>query len=220
MTSAVDIANLALSHIGQDANIASLSPPEESYDAMQCARFYPIARDMVLEEHAWTFASRRRNLALLATTMDPWRYSYALPTDCLKPRRVMPQQACEDLQPMPFLVEDNVLYTNVKDAILVYTYRLIDTGRFPPLVVSAISWLLASQIAGPILKDTSGNAATRCFNVFTIELAKAKASNANSDRNRPIYVPSSIRARYSNYPYYAGNIGEDYTVYPSGFEVL
>lgn len=221
MASAIDICNLALSHIGQDANISSIDPPEGSADAEHCARFYPMALGEALEEHPWTFATRRQNLALLGSTIDPWPFAYALPAGCLKPRRVLPQSSSDDLRGQRFLVEDNVVYTDIEDAILVYTYNLTDTTRFTPLFTTALSWLLASKIAGPILKDTSGNAATRCFNVYSLEIGKAKASNGNSDHNRPQYTPSSIRARLSNYPITYDNLnGEDYTVYPAGFEVL
>ena len=59
MASEVDICNLALSHLGDTATIASLDPPEGSAQAEHCARFYPIARDSLLEMHAWGFATSR-----------------------------------------------------------------------------------------------------------------------------------------------------------------
>jgi hypothetical protein len=44
MASAVDIANTALSHIGADAVVTSLSPLDGSVEAGHCARFLPSAR--------------------------------------------------------------------------------------------------------------------------------------------------------------------------------
>ena len=49
MASEVDICNLALGHLGDNATVASLNPPEGSVQAQHCARFYPIARDALLE---------------------------------------------------------------------------------------------------------------------------------------------------------------------------
>ena len=48
MATEVDICNLALAHLGDDATIASLNPPEGSAQAEKAARFYPIARNSLL----------------------------------------------------------------------------------------------------------------------------------------------------------------------------
>ena len=45
MASDVDVCNLALAHLGDEATVASISPPEGSAQAGHCARFYPMARD-------------------------------------------------------------------------------------------------------------------------------------------------------------------------------
>ena len=43
MATEVDICNLALAHLGDDATIATIKPPEGSAQAEKAARFYPIA---------------------------------------------------------------------------------------------------------------------------------------------------------------------------------
>lgn len=52
MASEVDICNLALARLGDNATVASIDPPEGSAQAEHCARFYAIARDSLLEMHA------------------------------------------------------------------------------------------------------------------------------------------------------------------------
>jgi hypothetical protein len=220
VASAIGICNLAIAHLGQQANITSISPPEGSVEAEYCATFYPIARDTVLENFAWTFASRRAALGLLSGTISPWLYSYSLPADCMKPRRVLPAEACSDHAGVRFLVEDSVIYTNEPNAELVYTYFLTDTTKFSPKFVLCLSRLLASFLAGPILRDTTGRAAGLQHQLYLQELGKAESSNANSDRNPAPYLPGSVAARLSNYP---GGLrtyppGDD-TIYPAGFEV-
>ena len=59
MSSEIDICNLALARLGDDATVASIDPPEGSAQAEQCARFYSIARDTMLEMHDWRFATKR-----------------------------------------------------------------------------------------------------------------------------------------------------------------
>src|ERR1700744_4397235 len=65
-TTDVDIANLALSHLGDDATVSQLDPPEGSAQAEHCATFLPIARSTLLELHPWKFAVRRAIPALRA----------------------------------------------------------------------------------------------------------------------------------------------------------
>ncbi len=217
MASMISIWNLALGHIGQDANVSD--PNEQSMEAEYCRNFYPVARDTALEDFAWTFASKRANLGLLSSTQEPWLYAYALPADCLKPRRVLPQEPCNDQENLHFLVENGVVYTNVKDAVLVYTYNLTDTTKFSPKFVLALSRLLASFLAGPILKDTTGRAAAAQMQIYMVELGKAEASNGNSDNNPPPYVPSSIAARYSYGRRWGYWRDGEWIGYPSGFVV-
>ena len=59
MATEIDICNLALAHLGDDATIASIKPPEGSAQAEHAARYYPIARNSLLESHTWNFAAKR-----------------------------------------------------------------------------------------------------------------------------------------------------------------
>lgn len=86
MVAPVDICNLALSNLGDDAQVASIDPPDQTTQGILCGRFYPIARDMLLEKHPWGFATKRVQLAQLNATVPAtpaWQYAYALPSDFL-----------------------------------------------------------------------------------------------------------------------------------------
>lgn len=97
MSSDVDIANLALAHLGEDANIAALDPPEGYPHAERCARFYTIARNTLLEMHPWSFATKRVDSpAQRETETTTWQYAYVMPSDCLKPFAVLPYEATDD----------------------------------------------------------------------------------------------------------------------------
>ena len=91
---AVDIANLALSYLGDSATVASLDPPEGSAQAQHCARFYPVALSAMLDAHQWNFVTKRVALALIANYNPPdgrWRYAYALPSDVANVISVLPK---------------------------------------------------------------------------------------------------------------------------------
>lgn len=97
MASEVDIANLALSHLGDAATVSSFDPPEGSAQAEHCNMFYPIARDELLEMHQWNFNTTRIVLAPLAVTPpSSWQYAYSLPNDVLNAISVMAVDAADD----------------------------------------------------------------------------------------------------------------------------
>lgn len=213
MASEVDICNLALGHLGDNATVASIRPPEGSAQAEHCARFYPIARDSLLEMHFWNFSMRRINLAPLEATWPEWKYGYALPNDVLNVIAVMPPDANDDYAsrfvpsdtpqfahnyspviaagrytPQPYTIEvlddgQHILYTNQENAMLRYTAYVSDTTVFSPLFTMALSWHLASMLAGPIIKGDQGAAeAKRCTQMAMGYISQAEASDANQRR--------------------------------------
>lgn len=97
MAADVDICNLALSYLGDEALVASINPPDGTAQAGHCARFYPIARDQVLEMHTWGFATVRVALAYYAATPpSTWLYAYAAPTEVLNYLEILDPLAVDD----------------------------------------------------------------------------------------------------------------------------
>lgn len=209
MASEVDICNLALANLGDVATVSSINPPEGSAQAEHCQRFYPIARDSLLEMHPWGFATKRTTLALLGSSWPEWKYCYAQPSDMLNALAVLSDTAANDYSvpipqpysniatvnagqgfytPQPFSCETlddgtEVIYTDVENATLRYTARVEDSTKFSPLFVEALSWLLASKLAGPILKGDAGAAmAKNCMQSFLVTYSKATVSDANQRR--------------------------------------
>lgn len=205
MASEVDICNLALGHLGDDATVSSINPPEGSAQAEHCQRFYPIARDIVLEAHEWGFATRRATLALLTDTPPPgFLYVYMAPNNCrniidlvdpvaltLYPtdeRGCNWQGSAFPNEPVPYELETNstgasVIYTNLQDAQVRYVAGITDTTKFPAQVVDTISWLLAAYLAGPVIKgDTGAAMAKSAMTAYLTSLSQAKASDANNRR--------------------------------------
>lgn len=189
MASEVDICNVALAHIGDSATVASIDPPEGSAQAEHCQRFYPIARDSLLEMHEWSFATKRVALAMLGNPTTEWAYCYAAPNNLLNTIAVLDPAAADDTSvalampsawvetpipfggvytPQPYVLESaddgtSVIYTNQPNAVLRYTARVTDTTKFSPLVVETLGWALAGLLAGPVVKGEAGSAeAARC----------------------------------------------------------
>jgi hypothetical protein len=191
MTTAVAISNLALSHLGDDATVVQIDPPEGSPQAEQCAQFFPIARDALLEMFPWNFAIRRATLALVAE--DPnteWAYAYALPAGALGVFNISEAEAVNDDSPADFEIETDVLgarviYTNVADARIRYTVSVTDTTRFSPLFTLSLTYMLASFLAGSVLKGETGRTvAAGMLNIAMGWMGQAQTSDAKQRRNK------------------------------------
>lgn len=197
MASVVDICNLALARLGDSATVISIDPPEGSVQAEHCARFYPIARDSLLERPpAWSFATLTESLTLLGTQPPTaWNYMYAVPNEALKILAVYDQEATDEMIEMGTAVPKQfvratdpvlgtpVIYTDQENAIVRYVRRVEDSSLFSALFTDALAWLLASYLAGPIYKGLEGARLSRTMlEAFEYVFKQASQSDANQRR--------------------------------------
>lgn len=194
MATDVDICNLALAHLGDDATVATIDPPEGSSQATHCARFYPVSRATLQDMTNWGFCTTRAALALLsATPLSGWTYAYAVPSNAVNILAIFVGGAVDDFDPQPYDTEElvdgtSVIYTNAVNAVCRYTRHVVDPSKFPPLFVEALAWLLASQLAGPVLKGDAGRAATKeCYQMFMARYREAAASDAANRKIQPTH---------------------------------
>lgn len=201
MANAVELSNLALSHLGDDSVVVSLSPPDGSVEAGLCARFYPIARRLVLAGFSWAFATKRAQLAeLAANPSDVWAHAYVLPVDCLRAWRVLNPQGVGESDSAAFEIEGSALLTDQPHAVLVYTRDVTDTTQFTPGFEQALTYMLASYLAGPLVKGNEGaKTASSLRELSNSAAVAAAASYANSSGHKQgwtgEFVPGDIAAR-------------------------
>ena len=90
MAHEVDICNLALGHLKDETPISGINPPAPSGSvaAVHCQIFYPMARDVLLEDYAWGFAKRRSSLGTGGTPPPEWQYQYKVPNLYLRALKV------------------------------------------------------------------------------------------------------------------------------------
>lgn len=212
MATDVDICNLALAALGDQAAVTSLNPPDQSAQAGHCARFYPVARDALLEMHAWGFATVRVQLAQVTNPTSAWAYAYACPSDAVNYLEVEDPKTADDYSvglqmantvpgsiqsgvgvyaAQPYQIEadsngNDILYTNQPNAVLRYTRIVIDTSKFSPLFMEGLAMLLAAHLAGPVIRGADGRAAAKdAFAAFV----KWKEWAIESDANQRRIVP-------------------------------
>jgi hypothetical protein len=91
---------------------------------------------------------------------------------------------------------NDVILTDQVNAVLRYTSIVTDTTKFSPLFTMALSWHLASMLAGPLLKGEAGAAESkRCTALMQSYLSKATESDAAQRRISPQHNVGWINGR-------------------------
>ncbi len=149
--SETQICNLALAELGA-AQITSLT--DNTTEAKLCALWYEPARDAVLHDGVWSFATARAALVADATAPS-WGYStrFLLPNNTLHVFEVYDDP--EDPQPTihRWEVEGDYLLADRETVWIRYVQRIEDVTRFRPLFTQALVYRLAAELAVPIVQS-------------------------------------------------------------------
>ena len=137
-------------------------------------------------------------LAEVTNDSEEWDYKYALPSGCLRTRKVVVGASVDykERDGAKHQVEGSYLYTDVEDAVLLYTIDQTDTNKFPADFVLALGLYLAGYLAGPIIKGREGARVGAAYLEQGMKmLAVAAASNANDGHETAEFTPASLAAR-------------------------
>lgn len=194
--STVQIANMALSHIGDNSTIEALT--ENSAQAKTANLWYDFARKFTLKAWDWSFARKRASLAVHGD--DPpseWTYRYQYPADCIA-ARFIENPAGKLADPVPFTVEysddgTKSILTDTEEAILIYTRDATEPLLFSEFFIDVFSLVLASKIAFALTgrKAIKDDMAARAHQL----LVYAPAMDASEQQEAPPREASHIRGR-------------------------
>jgi hypothetical protein len=198
--SEVQIAKLALQHLGDRYDITSLD--ESGTEAEQVNLVFANLRDALIREHPWKFALRYYTPgALTGTPPARWGYMYTYPSDALKVWRIVnpldPHK--NELPPLKWTIARNaddtkVLLTDEAEPEFEYSKLVTDSAEFDANFDMALSYRIAEAIAMPItgdlsIKQSMGQEAR-------VYVGTAKMEDGNEGVNREIsHDPDWIRAR-------------------------
>lgn len=188
--SSTDIANLALSFIGNGDPIQDMT--EDSAEAQACLLFYDVVRDECLGEFPWSFAKRSQSLGT-AIEEDPnsdWAFSYRLPADVLTILKVWgavrnPTLDEEINYETGSDATGGLVYTDQADAEIKYVAREETVSKWPQEFATAVAYRLASRIAMRLVKEDKIGMSERMEFQATRHMAKAKAKDRNNQRPDP-----------------------------------
>lgn len=168
-------ANLALGHLGIP-EIASMS--DKTTRARCMRKFFDLARDELLREKPWNFAT-----AWVTPARDPvpgqgdLKLRYPLPDDCLRVRYIKGDNRREwaveggeaGVGGVP--VEAVVLVTNIVSPTVCYTKRVTAVRLWDPIFLSGFGHLLASYAATQLGRSQSWAEAQRALAMHRIGTA-------------------------------------------------
>lgn len=196
----VQIAKLALSHVGDRYDITSLA--EATPEAEQVNLVFEPARDALLREHPWRFATRYVSPAALSGTPPAgWAYMFTYPSDAVLVRKLVHplDPTGRTLPPLRWAASVNsagakVILTNEAEPEITYTAKVTDAAQFDAAFVMALSWRIAQMIAQPITGEASIVQRVARDGEYWIGQAKMQDANEGSDMEHD-QAPDWIRAR-------------------------
>lgn len=199
VTPTTNLVNLALSRIGVNKGIGTLSS-EQSPEANLVRLVYDLSLQVTLRDLPWPFATRYATLTLLAGTSTvpangDWQYAYRLPDSCLEPRRIVVSRGkALDPTPPPFRLGAGVLFTNEVNAVLEYTVRPHCPARMTdPSFLNAWTWKLAELLAPALTR--MADRATFCAQQYALALETATdVLRLGNPGQRPAADPADLDA--------------------------
>lgn len=215
MDASTFVVNMALAEIGISKSILSLTG-DTSQEAYAARLVFSDVMDTVLRDFPWKFATEYAVLPWVAGTVavpvnPDWTYTYLLPADCVRVRRVCDpsMQRRYTTKPVPF--DQRADPTTLRDLLMCnepgggqlpapatgvdptiqieYTRRLacpaqVNDAQFREAVV----FKLAARLAKALARDSKD--ADRCLRNYGLALPKAQTQHANdAEPQRPTSEP-------------------------------
>jgi hypothetical protein len=199
MTERVDIANMALSFLGE---IPITSLDDDSSNAKQLTIQYIPARDATLEAHDWSFAIERFELPPL-TEVPVYGASrmFAVPSNILRVIACDNPQINTSISNAPinsqeqidWVLENGNIVCNESVVYARGVRRVEDEGSFSPLFVQAFAAKLAMLLS--INLTASADIQERVSQYYAYAINEAKTRDGMQGRSRRLRSRTLLRVR-------------------------
>lgn len=206
--SAEAIGQLALAHLADDSTVSSISSPTSRQETL-LSRFYTLARDTCLVEHPWKFATRRVLLVIHDSSDEDadldgeWAFAFTMPSSSLRVVSVFVEGQSKMLDSSDFDIyveadDTQLLLTNtdLDETYVKIIYQEDTTTTYPDYFTLALSYYLASLVAGPLIGGAKGvQLSDNMLKKYDFYLAKAKTMDARQSQISETYkdhYPSGI----------------------------
>lgn len=202
-----EAATLALGHLGL-AGIADLN--DNNIRSRAAKQFFGAARDAMLREKYWSFASAWvRPAADITQSLGPVKQRYPMPENCLRIRVLVDEkngsQYYEDsgrwdmeagqVEDGGAKVEVPVLVTDISQPLVSYIRRIEVVRLWDPVFLIGFSFELASMMARRLGRSRTMAADLHARALIEIEHA-ATIDSKEAARKTLSRTPSLVAARY------------------------
>lgn len=195
MSTKTDIANLALSYLG-DAFIttADLTTPSTVH-AQLIVNVLDVTLDDFLSEHDWKFSTLwSSTLARIPGVTSPDYGSYFdLPDGTADPYCLVVRRTDKDDSQEPWTVEGRRLGLLVSSTVQIWYRSRPDITAWTPASVTAVSYSIASKIAYPITESQS--LTDQMKKLYEFELRRARSQDGFQQPARATRTRSLIDVR-------------------------
>lgn len=186
--SKIDICNLAMDHLKQEAVVVSIDTPTTNEEKV-CSRWYDAVRRKLLRSHPWVFARARKVISRNATTPDfGYADAYDLPNEFLN-LRFIGDDAIENFKRKYEIEGRQLLIDNESSATLNigFTQDVINVSLFDSMFVTVFALELAKKVSYKFTLKLS------VLNTLDKELKdeKAEAKAVNGQDRPPIIIQRS-----------------------------
>ncbi|NAW60066.1 MULTISPECIES: hypothetical protein [unclassified Vibrio] len=197
MLSKTEICNIALGRAQHTQRVANIDT-ENSLAAEMCRQYWKVSIESVLEGISPSFAQRIERLALLPNQINKqYDNVYILPDDCLAPLKVVTADyrasrkynASHEIDFIKGQSDDGknkTIQTDIDNAYLLYTTRNVDTHMFDPTFVTALTFLMGSNLANSVKKDT--DLANQLAGTYMRLISKSAAIDKNAQSSEINYA--------------------------------
>lgn len=205
----IDICNNVIDLVGQGSHIESLD--EQSKEADLFRRNFDVTVKRSLMKYNYNFARKDEVITsedLLETVSLPWKYSYSLPSDCL---RVLYLESLDSDSNSERIRHDynrfnfrqigtkTILATDLEAPFTIqYIANITDTELFSDVFTEALEYLLGARIASALIHGTTGvqvGQALLTQGMMLLHNGSAIDAQQGADSIEQIETPSIIRAR-------------------------
>ncbi len=198
-SSETEICNMAIAHLGVGKRIASLD--ERSQESNICNTFYEVALHNTLRDFTWPFCSKIVALGLFEEDpTDEWAFSYRYPSECEFLRRILSgnrNDNADTIIPYKIYADDDgkLIYTDMEDAEVEYTFVEEDPSKYPSDFVMALSYQLAALIAPTICGVQRIELVDRMLQLSSFWVGKAAQAGSGEEKQDRVPESEFIRAR-------------------------
>lgn len=163
--SAVELCAAALVKIGAQP-IASFE--DETAEAACARRLYPIARDLLLGVHPWTFTMAQARLTPVAgAPVADFAHAFQLPADHL---RTISVGTAGRSRGTAYRAQGGLILSDAEEIVINYQRRVPET-ELPPFFVPLLVTRLAAELCIPLTEGSS-----RAMDLYRLAEAELRAA--------------------------------------------